>query len=768
MKRREISRTGIGRGVRGIMVGTVAVGLALGTAGAGVQADAVSINASRHNPQWLVQILFDKGTESQVVAGTAQPWTLSTFQKFASEGITGVEINMDWAAVESSPGQFNWTTLQTYLQYCHETHLKLIPIFWEFGAPGNPPSWLPGGSEITSTGASAAEPAFWSQRAFNAYSTYVTQALTTMGKSSAFGGAYIAYGWLDAGYGPTSSGLAGYAPQDIAMFRQWLAQRYGSITAFNQAVGTDYASFATVPAFVPGQSHFSIYQQFRTWSYKTLLGRVLSLARKATPAPLYIYYGGGMNSVGQLGNLPNNVFELAQKYHAVVTMDTAIHTAFDALFGFLSQSYKVPVLNEWTPVPGSPGQLAQWLGQYPLEGSYAVGEDYYKYQGTGYQQSYFANTYPNYLAWHPVLDQIQGSLPSYKVGIMLGYDQVLHNALGSGITGGVTTLSNYLRAVRPAANVFSDLSVLDGTVSLSQFHTIIDWNSDLQAPNLNPRLLADLKAFQTNGGIIIPGPAVANANAFAPLNLPDGQFTVQTVLGQQTVVSQLGVSGASPYVQYLYFKVPPNLVPSTQPNVQIQVTYANNQANGFYLQYDSSNASAPVNGAYTTGFPAGTNAPVAVTNTGQYKTATFDLTNAAFTGAENGGADFRVAIENPGLAVSSVTITAGGQSASFTPGELSNPQAPPALVVTPNSSQFETFLSAGQGKVWLVAANTGTTAFSGTVTIPSSVLNPLLSNHGDGPIRTQSLMGSWQPAGTNSWKITLAGGNLAVLAIQPG
>ena len=741
------------------MVGTVTIGLTIGTTAFGVKAAAVSTNAHHHNPQWLVQILFDKGS---------QPWTLSTFRKFAGEGITGVEINMDWAAVESSPGQFNWTTLQTYLQYCQETHLKLIPIFWEYGYPGNPPTWLPGGNEITSTGAAAQEPAFWSKRAFSAYAAYMTQTLAMMSKSSAFGGAYIGYGWLDAGYGPTASGVAGYAPQDIARFREWLTQRYGSIAAFNKAVGTDYASFVTVPAFLPGENHFSIYQQFRTWSYKTLLGRVLGLARKATPAPLYIYYGGGMNSVGQLGNLPDYVFQLARKYHAIVNMDTAVHTGFDALFGFLSQAYKVPVLNEWTPVPGSNGQLAQWLGQYPLEGSYHDGEDYYLYQGTGYQSPYFADTYPKYVAWHSVLGQVQGSLPSYTVGIMLGYDQVLHNALGLGIAGGVSSLSDYLRATRPAANVFTDLSVLDGAVPLSRFHTIIDWNSDLQAPNLNPQLLADLKAFQANGGTIIPGPISANANAFALLNQPDGQYTVQTVLGQQAVVSQLGVSGASPYAQYLYFKVPSTLVAANEPDVRIQVTYANNQTNGLFLQYDSSNTAAPVNGAYATAYPAGTNAPVTVTNTGKYQTATFDLTNAAFTGAENGGADFRIAVEKPGLAVSSVTVVAGRQNASFTPSELSIPQAPPALIVTPSAPQVETFLSAGQGKVWLVAANTGSAAFSGTVTIPSSVLNPLLSNHGDGPIKTQSLTGSWQPAGADSWNITLAGGNLAVLAIQPG
>ena len=761
MKRWNTARIGSGQRIKRLMVGTFAIGLTLGSAGAGVQADAVPANASGHSPQWLVQVLFDQSNNP------GQPWTLATFQKFASEGITGVEINMNWAAVEPGPGQFNWTTLETYLQYCHETHLKLIPIFWEHGYPGNPPTWLQGGNEITSTGATAAEPAFWSKRAFTAYSDYVTQALTMMSKSSGFGGAYIGYGWLDAGYGP-GAGYAGYAPQDIATYRQWLAQRYGSITAFNQAVGTNYTSIAAVPAFVPGQSHFSIYQQFRAWSYETLLGRVLEQARRATTAPLYIYYGGGMSVVGQLGNLPDYVFQLAQKYHAIVNMDTAIHTGFDALFGFLSQAYKVPVLNEWTPVPGSPGQLAQWLGQYPLEGSRRAGEDYFIYLGTGHQTSYFANTYPNYLAWHSVLDQVRGSLPPYKVGIMLGYDQVLHNSSGAGIAGGVSTLSDYLRATRPAANVFSDLSVLDGTVSLSQFHTIIDWNGDLQAPNLNPHLLADLKAFEAKGGTIIPGPATANANALTVLNRPDGQYTVQTVLGQQAVVSQLGVSGNKPYAQYLYFRVPSSLVPADQPNVQIRVTYANNQTNGLFLQYDSSNTAAPVNGAYTTAFPAGTNAPGAVANTGQYQTAAFNLTNARFVGAENGGADFRIAVENPGLAVSSVTVAAGGKSATFTPAQLAMPPVPPSVVVTPNAPQVETFLSAGHGKVWLVAANTGTTAFSGTVTIPSSVLDQLLPDHGNGPVKTQSLLGSWQPSGTDSWSITLGDGSLAVLAVQPG
>lgn len=42
-----------------------------------------------------------------------------------------------------------------------------------------------------------------------------------------------------------------YHPQSVAQFRQWLAQQYGSIEAFNQATGFGFASFDAVPA--PGR-----------------------------------------------------------------------------------------------------------------------------------------------------------------------------------------------------------------------------------------------------------------------------------------------------------------------------------------------------------------------------------------------------------------------------------------------------------------------------------------------------------------------------------
>ncbi len=768
MKRRRMSRVGIRQGVKGLVIGTVATGLALGSTGAGVQATSSSTNATNHKPQWLVQALVTKKNGS--------PWTLSTFQRFAKEGITGVEVNLNWGAIEPKPGVFNFTILQKYLQYCQETHLKLIPIFWEYILWQNykdTPAWLPGGTEITSSGAPAVEPAFWSQRAFSDYSGFVSKTVSTLSRSSAFGGAYIGYGWNDAGYGPTVSGIAGYAPQDVAMFHHWLAQNYASIAAFNTALGTNYSSFEAVPAFVPGQKHFSIYQKFRLWSYDTLLGRVLGLARKATSKPLYIYWGGGITSAGMLGNLPDSVFQLAQRYHAVVNIDNASHTSFATLFGYLSQSYHVPLLEEWSPTQGTPTQFVQWLGHYPLEGAYRDGVDYFLYGGTGNQPWFFANTYPNYLAWHSALAQVRGSQPQYSVGIMLGYDQILHNNFASGLNGDTVQLANYLRAERPAANVFTDLSVLNGAVSLSRFHTIIDWNGDLETPNLNPRLLAALKAFKAHGGTIVPGPLYASANAFTAFNVPDGQYALQTVLGQLALVSQPGTGKAPSYAQNLYFQVPPSLVSTTQPDVQIKVTYANNQSNAFFVQYDSSNTAAPVKGAYAPAYPAGTSTPVTVTSAGQYQTATFDLANALFQGAQNGGADFRIAVQKPGLAISSVTVIAGGASATFTPKQLSAvPTVSPAVVVTPNAPKVEAYFSAGYGKVWLVASNIGSNAFSGTISIPYSILAQVLPGYkgrgtgASGSIVAKSLLGKWQSAGGASWKIDIGSGGLAVLQIQ--
>ncbi|MCY0878437.1 MAG: beta-galactosidase [Firmicutes bacterium] len=750
------------------------------------------IGVVHHRKQWLIQVTYTNGgpfgTTGIIGTPTGVPWTEANFQKWAKEGITGVEMNMDWQAMEPSPGVYNFSQVEQYCREAYEAGIQLIPIFWEsMWHPGNPPTWLQFTPEESSTGqvddwpitvyvgngpVSGLIPAMWSHRALQAYTQFVTHAYQALSSVPGFGGAYVDVGWLDAVYGPTptGSGIEGYAAPDIAEYHIWLQKRYGTIQNLNEALGTNYPSFDAVPAFTPGEAHFNIYQQFRAWSYAAILSHIYQSIRQVSQKPIYIYFGGDMSTAGTFMNIPDIDFEIAKRYHAIINLDTAGHLGYAELFGYLSQAYHVPVIYEWTPT-GSVSQdvslMAQWMGHVSQEGPYGDGADYFADLGSGHQFNFYSATFPTYLAQKSVMEEIRGSQPQYPVGIMLGYDQIFNNDNNIGITGGLSLLGSYLRSVRPAADVFTDLSVLDGAVSLKQFHTIIDWNNDLTAPNLNPVLKEDLEQFVKEGGTIIPGPIEANANAFTIVDQPDGQYTTQEVDGQLAVVSEEGVGGTSPYSQYLYFKVPSSLVPPNQPNVTITVTYANNQDNAFFLQYDSSNTSAPVNGAYASAFPVGSTSPVTVTTSGTYSTATFELNNALFEGAENGGADFRIAVEHPGLAVSQVTVEADGQSATFTPSELSMPIVPSAVQVSPNASNVEALLTVGHGKLWLVASNIGSQPFDGTISLPTNVLSMLLPSSQGAPITTESLEGTWQEVGSNSWSVSLPVGQLAVLEISP-
>ena len=96
------------------------------------------------------------------------------------------------------------------------------------------------------------------------------------------------------------------------------------------------------------------------------------------------------------------------------------------------------------------------------------------------------------------------------------------------------------------------------------------------------------------------------------------------------------------------------------------------------------------------------------------------------------------------------------------------------MVVKPNSSGVEAYYSAGYGKVWLVASNIGTTPFSGTISIPPSILSQVLPGYksggsgASGSVAVKSLLGKWQSAGATTWKIDIPSGQLAVLQIQRG
>lgn len=493
----------------------------------------------------MVQLPFEEPTSGSTITGTSgTPWTSTTFQYLASLGLTGVELNMSWDLVEPEQNQFDLSLLRAYAQDAAQAGMVLIPIFWESVWPGNNPSWLDAPPELTSTGATAAEPAFWSATAYNAYAAYVTTVVRDLSGLPGYGGAYIDYGWLDAMWGPppAGGGIAGYAQVDIEAWQNWLAARYHTIGQLNRVLGSSYSSFSAVPAFTPGQADFYLYEQFRIASYPILMSHLLAQVRHVTSKPLFIYFGGDMDDAAVLGNMPDQLFSLAKEFGAYVTLDDADHTPLADLFGYLSQAYGVPLLNEWTPGPGTPTEVAWWLGHYTLEGTYRLGEDYFIYEGSGHEPSFFDGTFSLYLSLHSSVAQVSGSLPTSSVGIMVGYDQVSQGLQTEGIPAGETPLAEYLDTVRPGAEVFTDQAVLDGAVRLSSFKEIVDWSDDLTTTGLSPALVQALARYQAQGGKIVEAP-IQNGAPTPPSGSVPSAFDVSPASAQIETWSAVGTNG---------------------------------------------------------------------------------------------------------------------------------------------------------------------------------------------------------------------------------
>ncbi|MHC1765452.1 MAG: DUF5010 domain-containing protein [Verrucomicrobiia bacterium] len=91
--------------------------------------------------------------------------------------------------------------------------------------------------------------------------------------------------------------------------------------------------------------------------------------------------------------------------------------------------------------------------------------------------------------------------------------------------------------------------------------------------------------------------------------------------------------------RYVYFRIDDSFKTDSKMDVSISVEFYDASAGRLGLEYDGSDTNAPFAGAYTA-------SPTVVNLSGSktWKTAVFALPNALFSGAQNGGADFRLAI----------------------------------------------------------------------------------------------------------------------------
>jgi hypothetical protein len=101
----------------------------------------------------------------------------------------------------------------------------------------------------------------------------------------------------------------------------------------------------------------------------------------------------------------------------------------------------------------------------------------------------------------------------------------------------------------------------------------------------------------------------------------------------------------------MYFNVADPYYFDERYPLQIQWTYYDDGFETMILQYDSHNANATLNGAYTGA------TPVQCTHSKTWKTVTRDLPNARFANRENSGSDFRFAVRNGWLGIKEIIIS---------------------------------------------------------------------------------------------------------------
>jgi len=129
----------------------------------------------------------------------------------------------------------------------------------------------------------------------------------------------------------------------------------------------------------------------------------------------------------------------------------------------------------------------------------------------------------------------------------------------------------------------------------------------------------------------------------------DSEFHVATVAGKSAEVFDPNTASPGSTFSYLYFtvNVPGWVFPQT---VYLTVTYYDGPAGG-QLQVNYDAVGSGLGAYYATPYPT-----LTMTGSGQWKQASWALTDAAFQGRENFAADFRLA-GTPGVAVHEVALS---------------------------------------------------------------------------------------------------------------
>jgi hypothetical protein len=462
---------------------------------------------STKNTLWATQLDFDDN---------GVPWSEASLAALKADGLNSVEIDMSWNAVEPSPGTFDFTELDQELANAAAAGMRIVPIFWESGWTGSPASWATS-REISSTGITGVQPAWWDPSVMPEYLSYVTDTIAHITNNPGYGGSILDYGFLDAQW-DIQNGAGGWAQDDINEFqRKYLPATYKTIAAFNAKYKTSYTSFSQVPAAKPGQPLADVYDEFRVWSMEYTYSTMTADVRKVSNGPLYYYYGGHLANEPDYANNPDTFFQLAHKYNVTIILDSAQSTGLALTFGSLARAYHVRVAQEWT-APGQNDQLdaaaVNWLSNYAISLPEGGGEDFFIHDGTAKDVYGF----PIYIGWLPTVKSLSGSYPQQPAAVYIDVSQGFGNSAGGSMTNVEYDLATLWQRDQSGFAVVTSQEVASGVVKLSQYKAVLPLNG----------VDAALKSYAADGGRLLTKESqlATYAPAYAQLSSP---YTLQTV-----------------------------------------------------------------------------------------------------------------------------------------------------------------------------------------------------------------------------------------------
>lgn len=170
----------------------------------------------------------------------------------------------------------------------------------------------------------------------------------------------------------------------------------------------------------------------------------------------------------------------------------------------------------------------------------------------------------------------------------------------------------------------------------------VEWFKQGARPPLPPGPYSDFKSVE----VILQQTNIENG--IIQLDQPDGRTTSASLGGQPCRVIVKTQYGG----RYVYMRIDDSFKWAETMLVDIEVEYFDSAVGSFRIEFDGSDTNAPFQGAYTSSART-----VALRNTQRWERATFRLTGAHFLNSQNGGADFRLAVNAESFGIRRVTVT---------------------------------------------------------------------------------------------------------------